>query len=93
VVKANPAERRWIIEKIRDDGWEDAALSAAYHCQVESLHLKPWQPPPMWADEDRPRDDHPSAGKVAAWELCRRLLKAGLSMYEPDPIRRCSPAR
>jgi len=25
--------------------------------------------------------------RVAAWELRHRLLKAGLSMYEPDPIR------
>jgi len=41
----------------------------------------------MWAEEDRPRDDHPSAGKVAAWKLRRRLLKAGLSQWEPDPIR------
>jgi hypothetical protein len=26
------------------------------------------------------------AGKVAAWELRRRLLKAGLSEFEPDPV-------
>lgn len=60
-VKADPAERRWIVEKIRDDGWEDAALSAVYRCQSEALHLRPWQPPPCWMDDDRPRDDHPLA--------------------------------
>jgi hypothetical protein len=67
--------------------WEEAATFAAYCLQCDNLHLKPWQPPPCWADEDRPRDDHPSAGKVAAWELHRRLVAAGLSMYEPDPVR------
>lgn len=65
---------------------EDVALSAAYGCQVDSLRLKPWQWPPMWADNDRPRDPHPSAGREAAWQLRRRLLKAGLSAYQPDPV-------
>jgi hypothetical protein len=37
-------------------------------------------------DDDRPRDDHSLAGKVAAWELRRRLIKAGLSEFEPDPV-------
>jgi hypothetical protein len=41
----------------------------------------------MWADDDRPRDSHPTAGHVVAWTLRRQLLKAGLSTYEPDPIR------
>jgi len=58
-------------------------MSAVYGCQMKNLRLKPWQPPPCWAEEDRPRDDHPSAGKVAAWEL-RRLIKAGV--WEPDPV-------
>jgi hypothetical protein len=55
--KADPVQRQWIIDKIRDQGWEDAALSAAYHCQVETLHLRPWQEPPCWAGDDRPVDD------------------------------------
>jgi hypothetical protein len=40
----------------------------------------------MWADDDKPHDPHPTAGRVAAWELRRRLLKAGLSQWEPDPV-------
>jgi hypothetical protein len=40
----------------------------------------------MWAEEDRPRDDHPTAGNVAACELRRRLLKVCLSEFEPNPV-------
>jgi hypothetical protein len=92
MVEADPVRQAVAQMKLRDETWEEVALSAAYSCQCDSLHLKPWQPPPMWVDEDRPRDDHPSAGKVAAWELRRRLIAAGLSIYEPDPIRRLEAA-
>jgi hypothetical protein len=71
----------------RGDDWEDVATSAAYSCQIDSLKLKPWQDLPMFASDDKPRDEHPSAGRVAAWALRRRLIKAGLSVYEPNPIR------
>lgn len=64
----------------------DDATSATYSCQMDSLHLKPWQPLPCWAEEDRPRDEHPIQGRVAAWLLARRLVKMGLSIYEPDPV-------
>jgi hypothetical protein len=84
---SDPGRRQQLESKLQDEPWQEVALFACYCMQCQNLSLKPWQPPPMHADEDRPRDDHPSAGKVAAWELCQRLLKAGLSMYEPDPIR------
>ena len=83
---SDPARKEQLESKLQDEPWEEVALFAAYCCQCNTLHLKPWQPPPMWAEENRPRDDHPSAGKVAAWELRRRLLKAGLSQWEPDPV-------
>ncbi len=63
----------------------DEATSAAYSCQMDNLHLKPWQDPPCWADDGaRPLDDH--RGRGAAWELRRRLIAAGLSQYEPNPV-------
>jgi hypothetical protein len=62
------------------DEWYDAAMSAVYHCQMESLRLRPWQTPPCWVGDERPLvEDH--RGEVAAWELRRRLLKAGLSQW------------
>jgi hypothetical protein len=87
IAKASePGRQEQLVSMLRDREWEEVATFAAYVCQCDSLHLRPWQLPPMHADEDRPRDDHPTAGKVAAWTLRRRLLKAGLSVFEPDPI-------
>ena len=61
------------------------AMGAVYHCQMETLRLRPWQTPPCWVGDERPHvDDH--RGEVAAWELRRRLLAAGLSEFEPDPV-------
>jgi hypothetical protein len=66
--------------------WWDEAMGAVYHCQMEALRLRPWQSPPCWIGDERPRvDDH--RGEVAAWKLRRRLIAAGLSEFEPDPIR------
>ena len=66
--------------------WWDEAMGAVYHCQMETLRLRPWQTPPCWVGDERPHvDDH--RGEVAAWELRRRLLAAGLSEFEPDPVR------
>jgi len=62
----------------RGDDWEDVARSAAYHCQIAALHLRPWENPPMFAFEDDPRD-------AAAWALRCRLIAAGLSVFEPNP--------
>jgi hypothetical protein len=60
---------------------------AAYCCQCRSLRLKPWQTPPMHGDAE---PSHPDAddthGYGAAAELLERLLAAGLSRWEPDPI-------
>jgi hypothetical protein len=67
--------------------WEEAARFASYCLQIDSLDLRPWEPPPMEMGDDKPRDESPVSGRVAPWALRRRLIKAGLSVYEPDPIR------
>jgi hypothetical protein len=46
----------------------------------------------MHMGDDKPRDESPVAGRVAAWELRRRLLAAGLSVYEPDPLNALATA-
>lgn len=75
---------RMLADKERP--WIETALSAVFVCQSDALHLRPWQPPPCWLGDDRPVDDFPLAGRVAAWELRRRLIASGLSAFEPDPI-------
>jgi hypothetical protein len=61
--------------------WCDVAESAAYHCQIKALRLRPWQEPPAVADATDPRERDPEAQA-----LLRRMLAAGLSRYEPDPM-------
>jgi hypothetical protein len=34
------------------ENWEEAAMGAVYHCQMEALRLRPWQPPPCWVSDD-----------------------------------------
>lgn len=83
---SDPKRDAQIAHKLKTEPWIDVATFAAYGCQCDALHLRPWQPPPCWLGDDKPIDDFPLAGRAAAWELRRRLIAAGLSMYEPDPI-------
>lgn len=75
-----------------DDGedWADVADFAAYYVQSRNLHLKPWQEPPSCADEDDPNERDKQAQK-----LLHKMLKAGLSRFEPDPrgaLKKRTPA-
>jgi hypothetical protein len=87
VAMRDPLCRTQFADKQRANGWEEAAQAAAYHCQIEALNLKPRQEPPCVADEDDPdeRDKQAQA-------LLRRLLAAGLSRYEPNPLKALSKA-
>jgi hypothetical protein len=66
------------------DGWQEAAERAAYSRQVRNLRLKPWQCPPCDCRSDEVGLGYGnSRGEVL---LRRRMLKAKISLYEPDPI-------
>jgi hypothetical protein len=83
------------------EGWLGAAESAVFFLQTRALALKPWQPLLYWfrsaSDiEAGLRQPHGVNGERAAAELVQRLLKCGLSRYEPDPrnaLRRAERAR
>jgi hypothetical protein len=66
---------------LETDPWIEVAHFASYSCQMRSLGLRPWMFPPAWLSLDDRDPEH--ADGVA---LLRRLLDAGLSKYEPDPI-------
>jgi hypothetical protein len=71
----------------REFGWERAGDQASYNCQCRNLALRPWQSPPMSANiTDEDDSMGPAGGRKAAAVLLKRLLDAGLSRYEPDPI-------
>jgi len=57
--------------------WEEVGRFCSYHRQMEALKLMPWQAPPVWGD---------ARWYNAASRLLRRLLKRGLSRYEPEPV-------
>jgi hypothetical protein len=75
------------IEK--QSGWRFAAESASYHHQIQALKLRPWEPPPSWVRDIEgtlEAGDDGVGGWYRAAQLAQRLLAAGLSLYEPDPI-------
>ena len=63
--------------------WFEVASFAAYCVQGEALRLKLWQSPPCrLSTEDGKVSDCDIEGQI----LLRRMIAAGLSIYEPDPM-------
>src|SRR5262245_6861821 len=82
-------EREHIDRVLAEQGWQWAAQTAAYHCQDSRLHLQPWQPTPCWIRDlegDLAAGNDGIGGRYAAALLTQRLLRAGLSRFEPDPV-------
>jgi hypothetical protein len=85
LMRAEGGDRREQIEgMLRDDPWQEAARFAAYHRQVNSLHLLPWQSPPCHIDADDIEDilaagDDGIGGQYAAVLLLKRKLVDRLS--------------
>jgi hypothetical protein len=78
----NKRRREQIDAMLVDRSWEEVAQFAAYGRQFVSLKLKPWQTPPCFvADENEPR-----VGEEEAAKLLRRMLRAGISRWHPDPM-------
>jgi len=78
-----------IENKLRDEPWEQVARFAAYCRQCDNLRLMPHQSPPCWVEDMEATlaaGDDGILGKYAAARLLQRMLDAGLSVYEPDPI-------
>jgi hypothetical protein len=88
--RAGGTDAERIERKLREDGFEEAGLGAAYHCQYEALRLKPWDFPVCWLAPDQ-IDAIIAAGddekRYGAARLARRMLDAGVSLFAPDPER------
>lgn len=81
IARKEPGRAWQLDEKLKDESWFEVASFAAYCVQTTSLHLEPWQEPPCVADADDPRERDKDAQA-----LLRRMLAAGVSRYDPDPL-------
>jgi hypothetical protein len=79
VLKGKDAERAEQVRQLRAaDGWLPTARLCAALLQRQQLELKPWDKAPS----DLDRADDSIGGR-----LLRRMLAAGLSRYDPNPLR------
>ena len=76
IAMRNPKLAAQLDDQLKERPWLEVAEFASYCCQVDSLNLLPHQSPPCGFIGNDPD----------AADLLRRLLDAGLSRYEPDPI-------
>jgi hypothetical protein len=83
-----PIISRAISDILARDGWEEAAHYACHYCQVTSLNLMPFETPPahmnLAAGLRLPFNSKNRERESA--ELLKRMLAAGVSKYEPDPL-------
>jgi hypothetical protein len=75
MTSTDPGRREQIESMLLDRPWVEVAEYAAYGAQMRSLQLKPWQNPPAHGGVD------PESNA-----LLDRMLKAGISQFEPDPL-------
>jgi hypothetical protein len=79
----SPDHAKEIDHKLRCEGFEAAGEFAADRAQYANLKLRPWETSPcnIWG-----------YGQSNAIELRDRLLAAGLSIFEPDPVKALADA-
>ncbi|MGO4506018.1 hypothetical protein AB4Z51_03290 [Bradyrhizobium sp. 2TAF36] len=82
------ARRRQVDSMLSSRPFERVGRFASFYCQMDALHLDPWETPPCWIDNIdvaliTPNDARHIPGSA---RLLRRLIDGGLSRYEPDPL-------
>ena len=68
---------------LREGGWQEAAIFAAYHWR-----LRPWEEPPCCTDEDDPGERDKDAHK-----LLRQMLALGVLRWHPNPLAAIEAAK
>jgi hypothetical protein len=96
--KEDPGRREQVDHLMKHEGWFTAADFCCYCCQSEVIRPRLWQPIP--ADIDPAdietilaRGDDGLGGEYAAARVLRRMLRAGLSRYEPEPLKALAEAK
>jgi hypothetical protein len=78
--RADPGLTKKIEDMLKEHDRVEVAKVAANYQQVRHLRLQTWQLPPCKIGSDATID--PEIMKIG-----KRLVRLGLSLYEPDPIR------
>ena len=96
--KEDPGRREQVDHLMKHEGWFTVADFCCYCCQSELIRPRLWQPIP--ADIDPAdietilaRGDDGLGGEYAAARVLRRMLRAGLSRYEPEPLKALAEAK
>lgn len=75
--------RQFQVDMVCGQDWYFVAARAAGVCQYHALGLKPWQTAPCHIRPDAEQRAVDEGGRL----LLQQLLDAGLSKFEPDPLR------
>ena len=91
ILRQDPFWATHIEDKLKREGFEKAGHFASYSAQCDALHLKPWETPPCdtWGTVPDPSS---WGSRPAEIELRDRLLAAGISVFEPDPVKALAEA-
>jgi len=82
-------DRREQLESMLEDRpWRQVAAFAAHVCQCRALKHPPWERPPCGVSEDDDREIN-----IEPVRLLRRMLAAGVSRYDPDPLAALEAAK
>jgi hypothetical protein len=87
----DPLRRQQIRHKLQavergEFSWQSVAEFACYGLQGQNLSLKPWECPPMHACPGATGHGRYYFNQPKAAALRQRLVDAGLSIFEPDPL-------
>jgi hypothetical protein len=93
----SPADRQRVDDLLKERSWFSVADAAVYSFQRELIRPRLWQPIPAYiepADVDAiiARGPDGLSGEYQAARLLRKMLKAGLSRYEPEPLKALAEA-
>ena len=89
IARKDPAYSRRIDQRLAVARVMDqVGRSAAYHCQIVSLGLQPWETPPCFSMARPAISDHERASR----DLLKRMIDAGVSRWHPDPLLAISEA-
>lgn len=88
LARRDPDRAGQLEEMLKDRPWDDVAKFAAYVVQGQSLRLRLWESPPCHGYIRSPdgRGGFKTVRDDKAGALADRLLAAGLSIYEPEPV-------